>query len=173
MIQWLKDNKKTAIMLSLTATVAAILFTAQGCRLDQMVKVDVPPYVKTAIAETPEDLDKEYTLADAPMVNQRWLDVVQSNNDRLNAAIADAEERYQMIASVINLGYEFGAATASTIPGGAILLSGLTLFTGILMKRPGEDKRVAKEKEDSYNAGIKKAKELLATKDESKEVSPS
>jgi hypothetical protein len=43
------------------------------------------------------------------------------------------------------------------------------------MKRPGEDKRVAKEKEDSYNAGLKKAREMLAstTKNESKEVSPS
>ena len=40
------------------------------------------------------------------------------------------------------------------IPGGTILLSGLSLLAGVFLKRPGEDARVAKAKEDSYNKGL-------------------
>jgi hypothetical protein len=175
MIQWLKDNPKLVIMVSITATIAAILFTAQGCNLASMVEVDVPPYVKTAVAESPEDMDKTYTLDDMPVLVDQWTHYVESNDRRLKAAIEDAEERYVMIGSLLDVGYDFGSQVAGTVPGGALILTGLSLFTGILMKRPGEDKRVAKEKEDSYNAGLKKAREMLAstTKNESKEVSPS
>jgi hypothetical protein len=35
------------------------------------------------------------------------------------------------------------------------------LLTGWFLKRPGEDKVVAKEKEDSYNAGLAKGKEMV------------
>ena len=45
--------------------------------------------------------------------------------------------------------------------GGALLFSGLTMATGLFMKRPGESKAVAKEKEKSYNAGMAKGKELV------------
>ena len=37
------------------------------------------------------------------------------------------------------------------------LLSGAA---GLFLKKPGTDKVIAKEKEDSYNAGVKKAEEL-------------
>mgnify|MGYP005826463881 FL=1 len=50
---------------------------------------------------------------------------------------------------------------SSGFPGGAIMMSALSLLTGWFLKRPGEEKRVNVEKEDSYNAGLEMAKELM------------
>ena len=50
---------------------------------------------------------------------------------------------------------------APALPGGAFLVGGLSLLTGLMLKRPGEDKRVFAEKKDSYNAGIEEGKRLV------------
>jgi hypothetical protein len=34
-------------------------------------------------------------------------------------------------------------------------------MTGLMLKRPGEDKRVFAEKKDSYNAGIEEGKRIV------------
>ena len=55
---------------------------------------------------------------------------------------------------------------SNAFPGGALLFSGLSLAAGLFLKKPGTDKVVAKEKEDSYNAGLAKGKAMaVAIKD--------
>ena len=53
------------------------------------------------------------------------------------------------------------AQFASLKKGGAFLVGGPSLLTGLLLKRPGEDKRVFAEKKDSSNAGIEEGKRLV------------
>jgi hypothetical protein len=60
-----------------------------------------------------------------------------------------------------DLGLAAANEGAGQIPGGAFLVGGLSLLTGLVLKRPGEDKRVGKEKEDSYNAGLEEGKRLI------------
>jgi hypothetical protein len=79
---------------------------------------------------------------------------VQTNNKKLTRAIEDANERYAVLVQVTDIGIRTVDGELSGIPGGTILLSGLSLIAGLFLKRPGEDSRVAKEKRDSYNKGI-------------------
>lgn len=153
-------NARIATMIALTLTVSAALLMAQGCDLRSMTSLEVPPDIKGTIANAPEDVDREYTLADVDFVVTEWRSYVDRNNGYLLAAVKDAEERYALAEGLINLGVGIGSDAASTLPGGAIIVSGLTLLTGLFMKRPGEDKRVSKEKEDSYNAGLEEGRRL-------------
>jgi hypothetical protein len=50
---------------------------------------------------------------------------------------------------------------APALPGGAFIVGGLSLLTGLMPKRPGEDRRVFAEKKDSYSAGIEEGKRIV------------
>ena len=65
------------------------------------------------------------------------------------------------LESLVNLGLDAANTAAPALPGGAFLVGGLSLLTGLLLKRPGEDKRVFAEEKDSYNAGIEEGKRLV------------
>jgi len=156
------EKTRIILMASMLGIVSIGLVIAQGCDLRSMVGVDVPQDVKATIAATPEDVDREYTLKEIDFVVNEWRAYVARNNAYLEAAIQDAEERYALAENLVNMGITIGSETASTLPGGAIIVSGLSLLTGLFLKRPGEDKRVSKEKEDSYNAGLEEGRRIAA-----------
>lgn len=154
MLEFIKNRTTTFITGTILLIVLGTLLALQGCNLADTIKVDVPQYVKTAIADQPEDLERQYTYADADYVIERWQTFVHSNNERLLQSVEDAQERYELLRSLTDLGYGALQQEVSSLPGGALLVSALSLVTGIFMKRPGEDSRVAKEKRDSYNKGL-------------------
>lgn len=175
MKQWIQDNKALVSMLLASTIIVGAILVAQGCDLRKAVTLEVPPQVSTAI--DPEALSNpiEYTYADADRIASEWKHFVDTGTKQLEDSLNDAADRHAMLVSIVDMGVVTVNEVAPTLPGGAFLVGGLSLITGLFLKRPGEDKRVAKEKEDSYNAGLKKAKLLLtdALKDESKEVSSS
>jgi hypothetical protein len=156
------EKARIILMASMLGIVSIGLVIAQGCDLRSMVGVDVPQDVKATIARGPEDVDREYTLKDIDFVVTQWKSYVELNNAYLESAIKDARERYELTSTLVNMGITLGSETASTLPGGAIIVSGLSLLTGLFLKRPGEDKRVSKEKEDSYNAGLEEGRRIAA-----------
>jgi hypothetical protein len=163
-----RDNKVAVSLVAMTLVVALALGILSGCDLRKMVDLDVPPAVSQSIdpagALPPPGVEpREYSLADADRVVEDWKRFVDTATRQLEAAVGDANERHAVLASVVDLGIATVNEVAPTLPGGAFLVGGLSLLTGIFLKRPGEDKRVAKEKEDSYNAGIEKAKETIIT----------
>lgn len=145
-------------MICVTLLVGGFLFAAQGCNLQSMVKVDVPPAVVEAIA--PDDLEGEITLDEAQRVWEDWTNYVQTNTERLRAAIDDANDRYYALASIIDTGVSILGDHAVAFPFGGVVMTGLGVLTGLFLKRPSEDARVAKEKEQSYNAGLVKGAEV-------------
>ena len=72
-----------------------------------------------------------------------------------------AKGSYATLESLVSLGLDAVNTAAPALPGGAFFVGGLSLLTGLLLKRPGEDKRVFAEKKDSYNAGIEEGKRLV------------
>lgn len=146
----------TVICVSLA--VGGFLMAAQGCDLRSMVSVDVPPPVLEAVA--PEDLEGGITLAEAQRVWEDWVTYVESNTERLRQSIDDANDRYYALASLINTGVSILGEHSGAFPFGAVVMSGLGVLTGLFLKRPQEDARVAKEKEASYNAGLVKGAEV-------------
>lgn len=166
MIDLIKQNRVAASLVILTIVVALALATLSGCDLRKMVELDVPPAVAQSIDPAgalpgPGVEPKDYTLADADRIVEDWRRFVDTATRQLEASIDAANERHAVLASVVDLGVATVNEIAPTLPGGAFLVGGLSLLTGLFLKRPGEDKRVAKEKEDSYNAGIEKAKATI------------
>lgn len=127
----------------------AALAVLQGCNLASFVKVDVPPAI-IAATDSPDPV----TLDNVNIVWEDWKRYVESNTNKFEYSIKNAEERYAVLQQLTDIGLRSIEGEASGIPGGTILLSGLSLLAGIFLKRPGEDARVAKEKEDSYNKGL-------------------
>lgn len=161
------DSIKNAIRANpaLSASLAALLFAclalafAQGCDMRRMVKVDAPKDLLAAV-DVPEPAEG-ITLAEADAVWADWTAWVNERSTRFRRAVDDAEGRYATLESLVNLGLDAANTAAPALPGGAFLVGGLSLLTGLMLKRPGEDKRVFAEKKDSYNAGIEEGKRLV------------
>jgi hypothetical protein len=156
MSDWLKDNKGAAYLAVLTVAVFAILAAMQGCDLRSKIVVKAPSDVLAAV-----DVDEPMTLAEAEAAWEDWAQWVDTRTRQFQRAINDAEDRYARIEALIDLGIGAANEAAGGVPGGAFLVGGLSLLTGLVLKRPGEDKRVGKEKEDSYNAGLEEGKRLI------------
>lgn len=157
-MNWIKNNPAATSLMLLTGLTFIFLGVMQGCDLREMTSLDVPPSVAQVL--DPDAETHEYTLADADRIVTDWQQFVNTATRQLEASIDDANERHAVLASVVDLGVATVNEVAPTLPGGAFLVGGLSLLTGIFLKRPGEDKRVAAEKEDSYNAGIELGKKI-------------
>jgi hypothetical protein len=163
MKEWIEQNKPAAFLAAFTIFIGAFMAVASGCDLEQMVDVEVPTAVRIAIEPNrqPGDPPREYSLADADRIVADWESFVRTGTSQLEAALEYSRERHARLASVVDMGVAAVNEVAPAIPGGAFLIGGLSLLTGIFLKRPGEDKRVAQEKEDSYNAGIELGKSIV------------
>ncbi len=135
-----------------------IAMTVQGCDLQKMIDVDVPRDVQKSIGS-----EETISLADSTYEWNRWQDWVSTNSEAFARNIDAGNERVALIESITALGIGALGEVSTTFPGGAVVFSGLSLLAGWFLKKPGTDKVVAKEKEDSYNAGIEKGKTIAAT----------
>tara|TARA_A100001515_G_scaffold52371_1_gene41360 strand:- start:285 stop:779 length:495 start_codon:yes stop_codon:yes gene_type:complete len=154
-------DRKAFYTAGVAVVVLAGSLVVQGCDLQRIVKVDVPEGVQQSVP-----VGEEISLADSEYAWDQWSNWVEANSEAFSRNIEDAKSRVALIENLTAMGIGALGEVSNTFPGGALLFSGLTLLTGWFIKRPGEDKAVAKEKEDSYNAGIAKGKELAqAVKD--------
>ena len=149
MSRFLEDNKGALAMFGLSVAMIALSLGVSGCQLDQIIKVNVPRDVQAAISS-----DEKVPLADSPLLWEQWSSYVSMNTEALKARIGDADGQYRMVSSLTSMGLETAGAAASTLPGGAFIVAGLTGLGGLFLKRPGTDKMVQKEKEDSFNKGL-------------------
>ena len=162
-MNWIKNNKMATTSILVVILFAGVALTVQGCDLQKMVKLDVPKDVSFALGT-----DEQSTLADAPVLWEDWTVYVEKNSKRLSSSIEEAESRYSLISSITEMGIGIASDQASALPGGTFIVSGLSLMAGLFMKRPGDDKLVGKEKEKSFNAGLKQAVELAMGKSDGK-----
>ena len=149
-------DKKTFYFGGAAATVLLVSLSVQGCDLQKMVKFDVPSGVQGAI-----DSGEVESASNSEYIWSQWQNWVENNSETLAANIEDANSRIAMIDNIVGMGMGALGEASGSFPGGALLFSGLTMATGLFMKRPGESKAVSKEKEKSYNAGMAKGKELV------------
>ena len=131
-----------------------------GCNLASMIEVKAPPAVKTAIG-IPQN--QQITLDDSDAAWTDWLAYVNSNTKKFETAIENANERYAVIKQITDIGIQSAKDNASAIPGGTVVVSFLSLLGGLFLKRPGEDARVAAEKQASYNKGLEVGATIVKT----------
>ena len=156
MKNWLNENKAAAALAAITVVAFAILGALQGCDVRSQLVVKAPSDMLATV-----DVDEPLTLDEAAVVWEDWTAWVQSRSKQYQRAVSDAEDRAARIEALLDLGLAAANEGAAQLPGGAFLVGGLSLLTGIFLKRPGTDKMTAKEKENSYNAGLEEGKRLI------------
>ena len=165
MTNWFKDNRNAVFFACATLILLGVVSGAAGCSLQDLIKFDVPADVQVA-TDSPE----RASLADAQFLWSEWQSFVDRGSNELAKAVGDANERYEALSNLTNMGIEALTDQAGQFPGGALLVTGLSVLTGLFLKKPGTDKVVAGEKENSYNAGIDAGKkiaiELMSAKEE-------
>jgi len=164
-MNWIKENRNAVMLACATLILLGVASGAAGCSLQDLIKFDVPPAV-SQVTDAPE----RASLSDAQFIWDEWQKHVDSASNQLAKSVGEANERYEILSNLTSMGVEALSVQAGQFPGGAILVTGLSLLTGLFLKKPGTDKAVAGEKENSYNAGIsagkKMAIELMTAKED-------
>jgi len=156
----IEKAKKQPLAIGLIAgSVVFLLFASavSGCQVDDFVKVDVPNGIVEATASEPT-----IPLAKADATLEDWKAYVERNTRQFADEIDRGAETAAVIRSITETGISVIDGASSTLPGGAIVSTGLALLGGLFLKRPGEEKRIRTEKENSYNAGLDTATSKMA-----------
>ena len=155
MKNWIHKNPLAVSAFAGAIAVLMFCLAASGCQVSDLIKVNVPSEVKEAVG-----VEGDVTLTDAPVVWEDWNQYVKKNTDRFESETKKSYELLGFINTATDIAISSAEAAAPAFPGGAIVFGLLAGTAGLFMKKPGTDKVLAKEKEDSYNAGMKKAKDL-------------
>jgi hypothetical protein len=155
---YIKGNKTgTSILAVVIACILGLAF-ASGCgSLDDMVKVNVPEQVQQATHSK-----GTIPLSNAIHVRRQYVTEVKFALDKFDENIEGATAFRDLALSLLNTGMVAGQGALAGFPGGAVLMSLLAGVGGLYLKKPGTDAEINAAKEDSFNAGQKKAKDLLA-----------
>ena len=135
----LLTTNKTGLSI-LGFVVAGFILAAglNGCKITDLVKVQVPIEVQRAINAPPK-----VTLTNAPDL---LIDYARGG-EKFVKEIARGYAWVGFLAAASTTSIELGK---SVVPGGAIGLSALSLIAGVFIKGPG----TAREKNKSYNGGL-------------------
>jgi hypothetical protein len=155
MIEVFKSNRRAAVVIVSAFGVLLLASALSACQIEDLIKIEIPKDVATAI-----DSEPSISVADSSEAWEDWEAYVERESRRFAAEIDRGREVAGVIRSLTETGISIGQDAASTLPGGAILGSGLALLGGLLLKRPGDAKKEQLEKEASYNAGIQKGHEI-------------
>lgn len=136
--QQLSESRGLAYSVAGLVIVLLVVATANGCQLQDMIKFDTPADVQSAIG-----VEATVPVSRADYVWEEWRAYVEKNTARLEAEIANGRERAEVLISLIDTGMAAASGPLSTLPGGAIAVSAMTLMTGLFMRRPGDRKREA------------------------------
>jgi hypothetical protein len=129
-------TKQRKAVVAACAVLAVAMAAAQGCNLQEWVDVDVPKGVKRAIARVPEDVDRDYTLAELGVIVEEWNDYVEYNHKALEGAIKDAEDRYAFLHSWVSIGVSAAGQASESFPYGGLLFGALTGAVGLFLPPP-------------------------------------
>ena len=123
-------NHKLAALLG--AVLIATMLALQACDLRQMVSVKAPKEVMEAV-DLPEG---KMSLAEVDAVWADWQHYVETNTERFETAVKDAEDRYAVIHSILNIGINLAGEASQGVPYGGLLFGALTGLTGLMLPQP-------------------------------------
>ena len=122
-------HHKAAVMFAVVLSCG--MLAAQGCDLRQLVKVDAPPAVLESV-----DVEGPITLDEADIIYADWKAWVEKNTERFEAAVLDAEGRYQFVHQWISIGLDAAGTASQGIPYGGLLFGALTGAVGLMLPQP-------------------------------------
>jgi hypothetical protein len=153
-MDWFKDNKTALGLMVALVVFLGVSWQLWGCSADDFIKVQIPTPISQKLGVPPR-----VSLREARFVRVEWQDYSNRQTAQLDGRISRGEDKAAMLMAFTDFGIvQMEGAVTSAFPAGGAVASLLSLLIGLAFKRPGTDKMVAKEKEDSFNAGYEKAK---------------
>ena len=134
------NHTRPAIFGAAAILAASIVAALQSCNLEDFVQVDVPGGVRQSL-DVPED--DRVSLAEAEYLWEDWSDYVERESIRFSREIKESRERYELLASLANMGIGALEQQVAGVPFGPFLLAGLGGLGGLFLKRPGDRAREA------------------------------
>jgi len=159
--EWITSNKGGLSAILASAVLLAVLFQFQGCSVYDVVKMPVPSDVQREVGTTPTIPVSEY-----PDVRREYLERTTRGVEKLDANYSDSVFWADLLASGVELGIDVGSAEAATLPGGALLTTLIAGVGGLMLRKPGDDKRIkqAELKAQLAEQARAEAKRLLEEK---------
>mgnify|MGYP003111429108 FL=1 len=150
----LRQNPRAATLIVCALGFLLVSTTLSACSIEDLIRVDVPKDVAESIGTT-----ESIPVSESSEAWEDWIEWVERTSDRFAKEIDDSNRVAGVIRSLTETGLSIGQDAASTLPGGALISSGLALAGGLFLRRPGDDKKERKAAEDAYNTGMKRGKD--------------
>ena len=155
-IEWIKQERTAATIIAAAVAVLMLASVVSGCQVSDYVKVKVPSAIQEAVG-----VDQTVTMTQAGVTYEDWIAYVTRNSRQFSDEIERGAETVAVIDSLTETGINVLGDATATLPGGALISTGLALMGGLFLRRPGDAKRERKEKEASFRAGLAEGQELL------------
>lgn len=134
----------TGIMFLAVAGIALIgMGLASGCDTGDMIKVRPPASVVGG------DIKPVMSLNDAIGAYEQWKAAVIIEDRQWAEKLGKAAEFQSVLGSLVSDGMAYVAPALGGLPGGALIVGALTGIGGLLLPKPGTQKRI----DAAYNAG--------------------
>jgi len=139
--------------LALGAAGAIALFALNGCQVGDLVQANVPQSVRKVVPSEPR-----VSYNDAKIVYADWRASVERTAEQFQTELDRKAELVSLLSSITNDAMTSGIPVLESLPGGGLLATGLVGLGAWFLKSPGTTKMVSKEKESSFNRGLREGR---------------
>lgn len=147
-------RSKVAVALYALAALVAASCVLAGCIADRYIPVSVPQGIQMEMA-----VPASVSLREAPHLRESYVLKAKQNVESLDGNIEDGLLIMDIVSTGTGMGITALQGASATVPGGALMVGGLTTLAALFTRRPGDKhpEDVIKEKEGSYAKGAKDA----------------
>tara|TARA_B100000212_G_scaffold339245_1_gene317323 strand:- start:21577 stop:22089 length:513 start_codon:yes stop_codon:yes gene_type:complete len=146
--EFVKDNKTATITIVIVLAVVMLLATLSGCKADDLIQIKTPPAVQKAIG-----VESQISLADAGYAWNEWSNHIKLNSERFAAEIEEGRSTLILINSLTDMGLSALSGPMQTVPGGAVIVGGVSMLAGIFVRKPGTKKQLEAAWEQGFGEG--------------------
>lgn len=142
---------KTCLALGVASAIA--LFALAGCQVGDLVQANVPQSVRKVVPSEPR-----VSYNEAKVVYADWRASVERTAEQFQTELDRKAELVSLLGTLTNDAMLVGVPVLESLPGGGLLATGLVGFGAWFLRSPGTDKRLAREKEASFNKGLEQGR---------------
>ena len=147
----MNDKKKRVAVIATIALCTFALAACAGMDFGDIVQVDTPRDISQA-----RNIDERMGLNSAEVEFERWMQSVKFDAEQWAKNIDDGRETAGILASITMSGLEVLGPAAAGVPYVGALLPAISGLAGVAVGK----RRLKKEKEASYRAGLEELAKL-------------
>jgi len=140
------------VLLGIAAQVALVATT--GCQVGDAVRVSVPTAVQEETGAPPR-----VSYNEALEVYEDWRAQTMRTAERFRAELTRRGELVSLLTSLGNSALAAGVPVLEELPAGGFAATAAMALGAWILPPPGAAGRLRREKEASFNAGLKRSKE--------------